>query len=700
VNILLPFGVGDDYFLEMSETELLHAFRKERSEEAFAELVRRYASLVYSVAKRRLFNPALAEDVTQIVFIRFAKAPPKVDSHSELAAWLHRTTVNVTIDTWRSETRRFNREQQAAIMEPAEENAKWEEIAPNLDEALNELEEVDRRALLLRFFNRKTMRDVGAALGVSEDAAKMRVSRAVDRLRTRLGVRGVACTTAVLGALITENSMEAAPKEMISKVATIRLPVGMGATAGWFGGLLRPSILNLGVSAAVLVLVGVTIAQFLRSSAAQSSEVSRSQPDSVAAPTEGPERPKIQIEDSNIPKVLAKAAKIRLHVLDSETGIGLAGAQIQIAYFGAGGQGEGHETLTDGIGDADIAEPDNPTRNHGPNVFVTAEGHVPKAIAFGGGRGTPLPAEYTLKLDPAMTAGGIVVDEQRALVAGVAIWIEGPGAKHDQIEDIDFQTCPVTNRDDGTWNCSYIPKDWEEIRFILKKPGYAVTFPIVPVKMVNLTNLVLVIDRGRAITGRIVDRQKNPIANARVNILDGNPSKRQSTRTDENGFFILSGVAGAAQRLVGYEQPPVETNDNGSVIIRGLVPSGFPQADLAIQAKGFSSQTSAVELVGETNVANFTLLSGNVFRGRVVDQAGHPIPYAVVQTDYNFASQVHKKFDWTTHTDRSGRFEWDSAPADEVTYWFEADGYEVIRGLPLRADGQEHEITLRTRAPN
>ncbi len=71
----------------MSETELLEAFRKERSEDAFAELVRRYASLVYSVAKRRLANPALAEDVTQIVFIRFAKAPPKVCSHSELAAW-------------------------------------------------------------------------------------------------------------------------------------------------------------------------------------------------------------------------------------------------------------------------------------------------------------------------------------------------------------------------------------------------------------------------------------------------------------------------------------------------------------------------------------------------------------------------------------------------------------------------------------
>src|SRR5258708_22193637 len=102
----------------MSEYELLHAFRTKRSEEAFAELVRRYAGLVYSVAKRRLANAALAEDITQIVFIRFAKAPPKVQSHGELVAWLHRTTINVAIDTWRSETRRRTREREAIVMEP------------------------------------------------------------------------------------------------------------------------------------------------------------------------------------------------------------------------------------------------------------------------------------------------------------------------------------------------------------------------------------------------------------------------------------------------------------------------------------------------------------------------------------------------------------------------------------------------------
>jgi RNA polymerase sigma factor (sigma-70 family) len=680
----------------MSETELLQAFRREQSEEAFTELVRRYASLVYSVAKRRLANPALAEDVTQIVFIRFAKAPPRVRRQGELAAWLHRTTVNVTIDTWRSETRRYKREKYAMTMESAEaDNARWEDVSPNLDQALNELDEKDRQAVLLRFFGGKTMRDVAEVLGVSEDAAKMRVSRALDRLRTQLIVRGVACTSAVLGTLMVEKSIEAAPSQLLSRIAAIRLPMGIAGVSALIARLLAPWTLKLAMSVIVLALIGVAIVAFLRSPAAPDSEVaSNSQPEVVDIANERASSQQIRPGDSNEFKVRAKrSTKMLLHVLDSETKIGLAGTQIHFVYFGDGGQGEGHEALTDGMGDAEIQEPDGPGKSRGPNVFVVAEGHVPKVIGFGR---RAMPAEYTLKLDPAMTVRGIVVDEQRAPVAGVAIGIESPGANTDQIENIDFQTCAVTNRDDGSWECSYIPKGSEEIRFIIKKPGYAVTFPNVPVSKVNLTNLTLVIDRGRTITGRITDQQNYPVTGARIKVLDGNHSKNQSAQTDENGVFTLSGVAGVAQEFAGYQQPPLETNESGSVMIRGIAAQGALRADLAVQANGFSSQARTVDLAGVTNIANFTLSSGMIFRGRVVDQAGHPLSYVVVQTDYDFAAQSHKKFDWTTRTDRSGRFEWDSAPAQEICYWFEADGYEPIRGLHLSADGKEHEITLRT----
>src|SRR5436190_1001568 len=101
----------------MSSTELLAAFREKGFEDAFTNLLRRYTNLVYSVAKRRLSDQSLAEDVTQTVFTRLAKSPPTIKSDGQLVAWLHRTTIYVAIDVGRSETRRRTREQQVSFMQ-------------------------------------------------------------------------------------------------------------------------------------------------------------------------------------------------------------------------------------------------------------------------------------------------------------------------------------------------------------------------------------------------------------------------------------------------------------------------------------------------------------------------------------------------------------------------------------------------------
>lgn len=600
-----------------------------------------------------------------------------------------------------------------------------------MDEALNQLNDEDRQALLLRFFGRKTMRDVGAALGVSEDAAKMRVSRAVDRLRTQLGVGSAACTAAVLGMILAERLVEAAPGQLVARLAAMKLPatagvVGMG---GLLGTLLRISKLKLAAGAIVLTVVGIGTVHLIRSLNAPvpKAAVTNSQTNLTGDATGSANRERFDSSDFNTSVApTTKAVKILFHVLDAETGDGLANAKIQVAYFGAGGVDEGHDVLTDNNGVAAIPEPDDPTKNHGPNVFVAAEGHVPKVVGFHDGA---VPADYTMKLDPAMTAGGLVVGEQGLPVAGVKILIQNPGMEPGQAENVDFQTCPVTNHGDGSWSCSYIPKDYtSEIRFILKKPGYAVTFPVVPVAQVDLTNLVLVINRGFTVTGRITDPQNRPIVNARIKTLPNNSNKRQSTKTDENGVFTLTGVPN--DDMTGpkwtYEQPALETNNRGAVIIRAgydfygfdqftlETNTGVPvmvkhlvrwpgetnqrQVNLAMQADGFAPQTATVELLDSTNIANLTLSPGNIFRGRVVDEAGNPISNAIIRTDWDFKNQIETRFNWTTHADGNGRFEWDSAPAEEICYWFEADGYNVIRGMPLPADGSDHEITLKSNA--
>jgi len=254
---VLPFVVGADYLIEMNGSDLLADYRNTGSEGAFSELVRRYTNLVYSIAKRRLSNGPLAEEVTQTVFTRLANAAPKLKSDAELVAWLHRTTVHVAIDAWRSETRRRTREQHAAAMEPPESAQLWDEIAPNLDEALNQLSDTDRQAVLLRYFERKPMRDIGRTLGVSEDAAKMRLSRAIDRLRTQLRLRGVTCAAGVLAGHLAERSVEAAPSQLLATLSSVKFATG-ATTLGAFS-LLLTVMSNAKLISALVVLAAVGI---------------------------------------------------------------------------------------------------------------------------------------------------------------------------------------------------------------------------------------------------------------------------------------------------------------------------------------------------------------------------------------------------------------------------------------------------------
>jgi RNA polymerase sigma factor (sigma-70 family) len=207
----------------MNGTDLLAEFRRSRSDKAFGELVRRYTNLVYSAARRRLSNDAAAEEATQSVFIRLASTAPELRDDAALVAWLHRTTVHVSIDLWRVESRRRAREEQAAAMQTLADDTAWNEIAPEIDEALNALTDAERQTILLRFFEHKSMRELGAAFGISEDAAKMRVSRALDRLRERVGPKA-ACGAVALGTMLTNRSVEAAPAALVAALMCVSWP--------------------------------------------------------------------------------------------------------------------------------------------------------------------------------------------------------------------------------------------------------------------------------------------------------------------------------------------------------------------------------------------------------------------------------------------------------------------------------------------
>jgi RNA polymerase sigma factor (sigma-70 family) len=197
----------------MDDMELLREYALRGSEEAFATLVSRHINMVYSVALRHVGNPHNAQEITQAVFIILARKSRSLRRETIISGWLFQTARLTAANFLRSETRRTRREQGAYMRSNLHEGGDnaWKQIAPFLNDGIASLDEKDRNAILLRYIEGMSLKDVGAALGASEDAAKKRVSRAVEKLRIFFGNRGVTLSGSVLTGCLAANSVEAAP---------------------------------------------------------------------------------------------------------------------------------------------------------------------------------------------------------------------------------------------------------------------------------------------------------------------------------------------------------------------------------------------------------------------------------------------------------------------------------------------------------
>src|ERR1041385_8992782 len=181
---------------------LLTEYATSGSEDAFRELVERYINLVYSTARRLVGGDAhLAKDVSQIVFTDLARGSRGLSSDVMLGGWLYQRTFHVATTLMRSERRRQDRERTSSEMNPLQNPSEhtFAQIAPALDEAILQLNAEDRKAILLRFFEQQDFRSVGEALGGNEDAARMRVNRALEKLHSLLKHRGVTLSAVGLG---------------------------------------------------------------------------------------------------------------------------------------------------------------------------------------------------------------------------------------------------------------------------------------------------------------------------------------------------------------------------------------------------------------------------------------------------------------------------------------------------------------------
>jgi RNA polymerase sigma factor (sigma-70 family) len=244
------------------DAELLRRYAEESSEEAFAELVRRHLGLVYHAALRQCGGDAhRAEDVAQSVFASLARKARRLARHPALAGWLHTSTRHAAAQAVRGEVRRQDRERELAELAMTESltpAADWERLKPVIDDALHSLGERDREAILLRYFEQWSYRAIADRAATTEDGARMRVERALEKLRTTLSGRGITSTAAALGAALEAHAAAAVPPALAAGVTSAALAkaaaLGIGA-----GATLFMSITKLQVTAVAGLLAAGSI---------------------------------------------------------------------------------------------------------------------------------------------------------------------------------------------------------------------------------------------------------------------------------------------------------------------------------------------------------------------------------------------------------------------------------------------------------
>jgi RNA polymerase sigma factor (sigma-70 family) len=273
------------------DLQLLREYAEHDSEQAFAELVTRHVNLVYSTALRLVGEATLAQDVTQLVFIRLARKARSLRDGTILAGWLYRTTQFVAETARRSDWRRRQRETLAMELTQLDQTSEsvWKEVSPLLEDAMAGLRATDQNAVLLRFFAGKSLREVGDALGVSDDAAQKRVDRALGRMRDYFARRGVVVSAVVLAPVLVQYAVQAAPIGV--GAALVASAVGASGTGAGVGTWHLFKVMAMakfkssmaGVAVAAFLLTGLAVLKFLPDSTTHAEAAAPANPLSTAA---------------------------------------------------------------------------------------------------------------------------------------------------------------------------------------------------------------------------------------------------------------------------------------------------------------------------------------------------------------------------------------------------------------------------------
>ena len=661
--------------------ELLRRFAAERSEPAFTELVERHVGLVYSAALRQVGgDTGAAEDVAQSVFADLARKAAHLTGHTSLTGWLYTSTRYLAANARREELRRRQREQEAHMMDRlhrTDDAPDWEELRPVLDEAMHELGDSDRAAVLLRFFQQRPLAEVGERLGIGENAARMRVDRALDRLRRLLARRGVTSTAAALGVALTERTLGEVPANLPRRISHAAIA---GATTG--GGLIF-TLLTLMAHTKTKVLIAAAVAALLLAPVVRPWFAARTETASGAglkAPAAVPAKTAVAATAATSPdgpntvSILANdptVRQIRLTLLTTDTGKPIPNVVVERERDTQG------KFLSQRDGTVQVTYPKSSKELQ---LTTRLDGFADTRLRWSLERGETVPATYTLRLERAVPIGGTVVDADGKPVAGAKVGLnhEDDLATASRTENHEFGWIEVATDDQGRWRVNRFAAD-----ILPGLYGYASHPDHVPTLSVHVSRdpalepalraekHVFHLRRAVTISGTVVDTEGNPVAGAKVRTGHVNDASARKGTSGVDGSFVLRGC------MTGDEL-------------------------LSAEAKGYAATTEMVSLAADSAPFRLVVKPGSILRLRMLGQDGQPVPkaYAWLDTQVSgnaFPGEIKAapvQTEVELISDADGRVVWEEAPDAELTFDIEAPGHLRLEEYKIHPDGQEHTVIL------
>lgn len=660
---------------------LLQQYVTEGSEPAFAELVRQHIGMVYSAALRQVYGDAsAAQDVTQTVFTDLARKAPSLVRHSSLTGWLYTSTRYLSAKRRRADQRRIAREQKAFAMNTlspsAETPAPWEALRPVLDEVMHELDADDREAVLLRYFEKRPNAEIGIRLGLTEETARKRVARALEKLRQRLERRGITSTITALSIVLTEQVVSAVPNELAGSVAANATSV---ASAG-VGGIALIWKLLAGATAVTGAVFFVLAQRADRDAVPPAPALAGAQVVPAATGFIAPSAPAKNATVgalSNAAETAANTNQLLLHIVTADSGQPVPSVELDY-WVWENGKVEHNKSLH--ASRQGVCVVPVPRATITQLILVSErDGFADTRLQWHPDHGETIPQEYTLRLTRAVSIGGTVLDQDGNPVAGCEVGFNNrPDVANEIATETDNFGWPywISTETDasGKWQLHRISPDCvKTLSGMIRDPAHTSVGMELSDQAIREQALAgtLEVRLGRALEvhGTVVDASGRPVANARVHI----------------GYIGMSGSR------------EVKSNDKGQFRAVGCKPE---KTVLTAMAGGFAPTTIRADLTTNTGPYVLTVAPGQPLFVLVQDAGGKPVANATLyflQFPHGFGNDEGPpplQTDFETVTGSDGRAAWSNAPERALTFSVDSPG-QARADFTITPDGREHLVTLQ-----